>query len=240
VEAFATLAGKLSARQATVLANRIVERAAKATDADSLRYLSQAFAALSGKLPFAQTSKQASTLAGRLVGLAARTEDSDSLRALSEAFTALAGKLSTEARGKEANTLAGRLVELAARRKDPSSLDNLSQAFAALPGKRKDSQVTTLVLPLARVSHHARTSNGGIGSLDRLLPQVSSQTILEALKHPGCVGTTRTVLLKHLGKRYQRSFRDVWELVDHLPVSAPNLDLDSPLRPAQAPPQPAR
>ena len=56
-----------------------------------------------------------------------------------------------------------------------------------------------------------------------------AEMLLQALKQPGCVGTIRAALIEHLGRRYRRSFADVWELVASLKEAAPDLDLDSPL-----------
>jgi hypothetical protein len=57
--------------------------------------------------------------------------------------------------------------------------------------------------------------------------------MIEARKQPGCVGATRSALLKHLGQRYQRSFSHVWELVDYLKQHHPDLEaaLDKPVQP---------
>jgi hypothetical protein len=236
-EAFAALASKLPAeqagKQARSLVNQIVERAAMTTDPYPLRDLSDALAAVAGKLP----AEQASSLASRIVELAATT-DPHSLRALSEAFAALAGKLPADQAGKQASSLASRIVELAAKTNNPHSLRALSKAFATLPGKRKESQVSTLVSYLARRSHEDRTALDGLGALDRLLPLLGTQSIVDSLKEPGCVGTTRATILKHLGQRYKRSFSDVWELVDYLKQHDPKLDLDSPLQPARFVPRP--
>jgi hypothetical protein len=54
--------------------------------------------------------------------------------------------------------------------------------------------------------------------------------ILEALKHPGCVGTTRAALLKHLGQRHKRTFADIWELVAYLKEHHPDFDIDGAAR----------
>src|SRR5207248_1974087 len=118
----------------------------------------------------------------------------------------------------------------AARSTNINSLATLSVAFAALPGKREQSQVGTLVLRLVCNSHHGLISKERIGSFERLFSQCSSQILVEALKQPGCVGTTRTVVLNCLGNRYRRSFNHVWEFVDYCKQEALDLDLDSPPR----------
>jgi hypothetical protein len=113
------------------------------------------------------------------------------------------------------------------------SLSTLLEGFAALARTPEENQVSDLVLRLARMSHQDRTSRAGLAALARLLPVLGTQQIVEALKQPSCVGTTRAALLRHLGERYRRSFSDVWELIDYLKQHEPNLDLDSPLKAAR-------
>jgi hypothetical protein len=145
--------------------------------------------------------------------------------------------LPAEQAGKQSAVLAGCIVEQAGKTTRPGSMDSLARAFTALPGKREDSQVAAFVLRIARLSHRDRTAKDALAPLERLLPLAGIQTIIDALKHPGCVGRTRAALIEHLGRRYNRSGRDVWELVEYLENAAPQLDLDSPLPPAKAAPR---
>jgi hypothetical protein len=233
-EAFAALASKLPAKQAgkqaATLAGHVVELTAKntsPTDGIALSYLSRTLVALAGRVP----AEQAGTLAGRIVELAGKVTHPDSLLALSRAFAALAGRVPAEQAGKQAARLAGRIGELAARRTDESLRALvLALAFASIPSKRMETDTSRLVLRLASLSHRYGDDSIIVGALDRLLPLLGRDTILEALKSPGCAYHTRTAMVKHLGKRYNRSFAHVWELVDYLKDHAPELDLDSPLR----------
>jgi tRNA A-37 threonylcarbamoyl transferase component Bud32 len=235
-DAFAALAGKLSAKQAAALAGDIVEQTNKKTDLSFLVHLSKGFAVLAGKL----SASQAATLAGRIVELASRTTDPSSRLALSQSFAVLVGKLSDAQASDHASALASHIVELAGKTTDPSSLRILSEAFTAMGGKRKDSQAAVLLLQLARCSHRDPTSKSVPGPLAQLVAQVSSQTLLDALKQPGCVGPTRAVLLDHLARRYKHGFSDVWGLVGSLREHAPTLDLDSPILSRKESPQPQR
>jgi hypothetical protein len=222
-KAFAAVAGKLSAEQAAALADRIVALAKP-----TMLYtqdLSRAFVSLADKLPAEQARRQASTLAATVFKLSAQTEPVH-LPSLWQDFAVLASKLSAT----EAATLADCIIGLAAKTTSFDILAALSGAFVALPGKRRESQTSALVLRLVRLSHQHRTSKDVLALLDCLLPQLSNQTLIEALKHPGCVGTTRSALLRHLGKRNKRSFHHVWEVVEHLKQDHPDLKLDSPLQ----------
>jgi hypothetical protein len=273
-EAFAALTDKLPAEQArkhaAALATRIAARAATVRDPNSLCHLSKAFAAVADQLPVEQAGRHGATIADLILLQAfwitdARSSDQEARIVLADAFKALAPKLPagqastlagqvveqaaqakahatyrkvflllcfTKLAGKvpaeQASALASRIVELADGADDADTADVLSRAFAELPGRRTERQVNALILRLARLSHQQRYAKGGLGSLDRLLPQASSRTMVEALKQPSCVGTTRAALLEHLGRRYQLAFRDVWELVDYLQEAAPELGLDAP------------
>jgi hypothetical protein len=236
---FSALAGKVPAeqagKQAATLTGRIFELAADQRDPDSLLEVSAAFAALADRVSSERVDKQAAMLADRIVKVASMELHPGSLRKLSQAFAALAGRVPSERVGKQAATLARHIGELAARGTD-ESLPALSLASASLPGKRTKRDTSRLVLRLAALSHRYRNNSEVVGALDRLLPQLGPDVILEALKRPGCVGSARAALIAHLGRRQQRSFRDVWELVDHLKEHAPDLDLDSPLRLPQTTP----
>jgi hypothetical protein len=183
---------------------------------------------------------------GALVTGVTRETSSPSLDYLAQALAALAGRLPAEQAGKLAAPLAGRIAERAARETNPESLHSLAKALAALPEKRTQSQASALVLRIARMSHRDPRPKiygqvliaPGPEVLGRLLPQVASQTILEALKHPGCLGQTRNALINHLAQRYKVPSNDFWGLVDHLKESEPELDLSSPLSSPRGIPKP--
>jgi hypothetical protein len=51
---------------------------------------------------------------------------------------------------------------------------------------------------------------------------------VELLKHPGCVGTCRKVVLASLGEERGRPFAHLWEAVDWLRSQRPAIDLTAP------------
>jgi serine/threonine protein kinase len=236
--ALAALDGKLPVDQArkmaATLARTLIDPSGETSGPESLYALSQVFAVLASKLPADKARTQAAKLNRRMVKLSDETTDPSSLRYLSLALVNLAAQLPADHAGQQTTKLSGRIVELLDKTTDPDSLGHLSMASAALVSKRDESQRASLVLRLARLSHQDRTSQGGLNGLDRLLPLIGSQQIVEVLKQPSCVGTTRSAMLKHLGERYKRSSSDVWELVEYLKQHDPNLDLDGPLKAARS------
>jgi hypothetical protein len=225
VKCFAALAGKVPAEQSGALAGRILEIEVEWTLhwGDPIGDVAvQCFVALAGNLP----AEQASKLGARIVELAATQFSAGGVAALCECFCALANKVPAE----QANALAGRIVKRAAKETRLASLRTLAHALGTLSARGNQTEVAGLIVRLARLSHQDRSSNNRSISLHPLLSQVGTQTILDALKHPGCVGTGRAELLAHLCQRYSRPGANVWELVDYLKEHGPELDLDSPLR----------
>jgi hypothetical protein len=222
---FAALAGTLPAEQVEMLAGELVDMTPGSArmnlpfTGEELAW--ECFATLARKLPAEHTSK----LWSRIIELAAKETRTQRLDGLCLCFSALVGK----APAGQADTLASRIAEQAAKETDAASLRTLAHCLGSQPTRRKESEVASLILRLARLSHKDRSSNNRSISLHPLLSQVGPQTILDALKQPGCVGTTRADLLAHLRQRYNRPGATLWELVDYLKVHAPELDLDSPL-----------
>jgi hypothetical protein len=58
--------------------------------------------------------------------------------------------------------------------------------------------------------------------------RLSTQQLVELLKHPLFLNQARRIVLDHLGNRYQRRFADVWEFVAWAKEHEPNLDLTTP------------
>jgi len=65
-------------------------------------------------------------------------------------------------------------------------------------------------------------------------PTVSTQVLVELLKQPLCVGTTRDLVLKQLEKRYGRPFADQWDFVRFVRQHNLDLDLTSPAQPLES------
>ncbi len=217
-QAFTALAGKLPAEQAGTLAERIVDFAAKKSHPVTLRILSEAFAALAGKLPAEQAGNRAFRIAGQIVKVAGKTTAAEALTELLNAFTALPGKPPEG----QATIIVLQLTRFS--HKPQSTIGSFGVGDGSF-GYQAQHAV-----------HGGRLHPGPLGGpgderqpLDRLLPLIGTQAILEALKQPSCVGTTRSALLKHLGKKYNRSFGDVWQLVEYLKQLHQDLGLESPL-----------
>ena len=84
----------MEAADAAPLADRVATAMEKETDADRLRSLSDALAALAGRLEAADAARLANRGADRVATAMEQKEtDADRLRSLSDALAALAGRL---------------------------------------------------------------------------------------------------------------------------------------------------
>jgi hypothetical protein len=200
-----------------------------------IRARSRAFTVLSQHLAPAEAKKIAAMWAKRIKDTADRTTDPDRLLALSEAFVALSGKLTaTDAEGLH-TALTRQIIGQAARTEDADDLEALSEVFAVLgaqlPRPLGSKHAGLLAARLARIIHdEGRDYSAGYPRvMAKLSSLLSPQQLLDLLKQPGCVEADRTAILKRLGQHFQRNFRDVWELVDHVERLPSPLDCFSPL-----------
>jgi serine/threonine protein kinase len=77
----------------------------------------------------------------------------------------------------------------------------------------------------------ARETTTGVPTMPARQPPtcwLTTQELVELLKMPTCYGEARKVVLKHLGNRYRREFRDHWEFVEYARSHNLNLDFTTP------------
>jgi hypothetical protein len=211
--------------------------------------VSRSFAALCGKLSPDEASTLTSPLASRIVewvvkdaDLASRlveppAKDADPHNPLEPmgAFAALASNLNAGVARKLASALASRISELAAKTSDVAKLLTLSETFALLPDKLPKPDAARhafqIAKHLARTIHQARASDSKppCDALARLAVLLDTESLLHLLKQPGCTEAGRAVLLTQLGKRFNRKFHTIWDLVDHLERLDLGNALSSPL-----------
>jgi hypothetical protein len=58
--------------------------------------------------------------------------------------------------------------------------------------------------------------------------RLSTQELVDLLKHPLFVGEPRRAVLNQLGNRYRRTFADQWEFVAYAKEHLPDIDLTTP------------
>jgi serine/threonine protein kinase len=99
---------------------------------------------------------------------------------------------------------------------------------------------TTTLVQLRQGAMSVVSVTGGMGfgtittiplvtaATEPLPSRLTTQELVELLKMPTCYGELRKVILKHLGNRYGRVFRDHWEFVEYAREKKLDLDFTSP------------
>jgi hypothetical protein len=89
-------------------------------------------------------------------------------------------------------------------------------ALTGALGRAADGYAPLACLPLLRPA------------LEPLPCRLSTQQLVELLKHPLFVNEARRIVLDQLGNRCGRRFADLWEFVAYAREHEPNLDLTTP------------
>jgi hypothetical protein len=149
-----------------------------------------------------------------------------------DVLTSLAGALSALAARLEAARAANAVVEAMGQTNDANALRFLSGALSALAVRLEPAEAIGRAILAARsigeeLSLPTRLS--GLATLlqaSRLPPcRFLPQELVELLKMPTCVGPAREVVLRLLGRTYDRHFADLWAFVDWAHEHHPELDL---------------
>ena len=229
----------MEAADAARLADRVATAMEqKETDADRLRSLSDALAALAGRLEAADAAR----LADRVATAMEKETDADRLRSLSDALAALAGRLEAA----DAARLADRVATAMEKETDADRLRSLSYALAALAGRLEPGARQTRLFGLSHVlldeipgpprdGERKAKANTRRGSLLRPLDK---EQLVEVLKWPFCVGDAEKLVLAKLERKLTDEFKrpiffggDLGKFVDQ----APSLGIKNHITPAHRP-----
>ena len=155
------------------------------------------------------------------------------LVALAQGLSAVTARLGP----LEAARATAALTEAATQTSHPGVFRALAESLSAL---LSEVPPTTLLSRSVAVTSAVGCRSGTGGPLTALpylaaaaepLPcRLSTQLLIDLLKHPGAVGDGRRVVLDHLGNRYHRPFADVWEFVRFAREQKLDVDLTSPPR----------
>jgi hypothetical protein len=223
--ALAALTPRLERRVAGEAAERLLDDMDKTADANVAWSFVPALAALAPRLD-GPTAERA---ARRALDAMDRAPRPMVRAAFAQAAAALAPRLSGDAAGEAVR----RILAVMDQTAEPTALAGFARALEAAapftdgPTTAAAAQRVLDVMTLDPVVT-------GLGAADNpdALPAIASalgrQETVQLLKHPGCVGEVRGLVLRPLGRKLGRQFGDEWELVDWLAVNAPEVDLLSP------------
>jgi hypothetical protein len=141
-----------------------------------------------------------------------RTMDPNVWGSLSLGLSAVAARLPPKEAAQARGLGAATLIQAISKTTDPTALGNQSWGLSRVLGREP---ATFIAQPTPE-----------------LLPLLPSQTLVDLLKHPFCVGEPRHLVLEQLTRHYHRPFADQWEFVEYVTSNKLPLDLTTPaLRP---------
>jgi hypothetical protein len=219
------LVDRAEARAAAGAAAQTLARAMqRCPNTTEFQYLAAAFVTLAPTLDEKTTRELAAAGARRLTDLMELARD-ENLYGYGRQLAMIAPWLDEEV----AATTVGKVGEAADRNKGPQALPELAAALAALSPRLNERATSAAVRKLLDTAARSpRSKSLSNSALSRAVANRSAPELVELLKHPGCVGQARAVVLQKMGEKFDRRFSDVWELVDWLAVNAPEIDAASP------------
>jgi tRNA A-37 threonylcarbamoyl transferase component Bud32 len=160
-----------------------------------------------------------------------KTTDPYALRSLAKGLSALAVRLEPA----EAMKAARLVVEAMGKTNNDQPLVYLAKALSALAARMEPGEAIDRAIRTARTIGEELSPPTRLSGLATLLQasqlppcRFSPQELIDLLKMPTCVGAAREVILRLLGRMYDRHFTDLREFVDWAHEHHPELDLTTP------------
>jgi hypothetical protein len=139
----------------------------------------------------------------------------------------------------EPKEAASALTQAMSKATDPSTLAELARGLAAaLTGGARTLPVRAagLVGGVATSDRQSLLAPAALAlALEPPSCRLSTQQLVELLKHPLCVGQARRIVLEQLENRYRRPFADHWEFVRFATEQRLGLDFTTPPRRPESP-----
>jgi hypothetical protein len=193
---------------------------------------------VAGRLEPGEAARHCAQAARALTQAMSKTTDPSALKELAEGLAAVAGRLEPEEAARHCAPAATTLTQAMTKTTDPYALNRLARKLAA-----------TLTAGARTLPVRATGLVGGVAISDRqplLAPaalvlalepppcRLSTQQLVELLKHPLCVDQARRIVLEQLENRYRRPFADHWEFVRFATEQRLGLDFTTPPRRPEA------
>ncbi len=221
-------AARVCARPAAILAQAMD----KTTDPAALRYLADGLWAVARRLE-PQEAARASAQAMAATGYELPYE-------LAEGLWAVAGRLGPQEAARLRTQAAATLIQAIAKSSPTTGTitsppQGLTESLSAVLTSGDPAEPSR---PAAAVGAVGLFAGSGhplalplllAPALQPPLPcRLSTQELVELLKHPTCVGKARRIILDQLENRYHRKFADHWEFVRYAEEQKLGLDFTTP------------
>jgi hypothetical protein len=230
-------AGRLTKPQARAVRRDVVATMERIDTPADLAALADAFLAVADRSEEAQI---AGVLARLMRGLAGAAQ-ADDVKELAGALLRVSDLLDADAKREHAILIAHRLLEhraLFGTENSPrtnrfeAAWRNLDLVDKLARGPRGEGHGSGG--GRGRMSQAAQPERGAPAGMQELLAAVArrltDQQLVDLLKAPTCVGASRAVLVRLLGRRCDAELAGLWDLVGHLRAHRPELDLATPPR----------
>jgi hypothetical protein len=197
-------------------------------DVRRVSHLALGLAAVAARMEPGERARVCAAAAAHLTQAMSKTYDLDGLGSLAQGLAAVAARLEPGPAMETAATLA----QAAARITHPTLPKELAQRYTdAITTRSPTGSVLTVVAVVAgRAGGPDLPATLALLALATEPPpcRLTSQQLVDLLKHPLFVGDARRVVLDQLGNRYRLHFADVWEFVVYAEEHLPDIDLRSP------------
>jgi tRNA A-37 threonylcarbamoyl transferase component Bud32 len=227
--ALTAVAPHVAPADAARAARTLTQALGKTSNPEAQAGLARGLAALAARLGREEAAKHCAQAARILTQTLARAKPSDSasLPALAEALAAVAAHLGSADVAQAAHTLTG------AMSKAP---DNVALAHRLAEMLTRDPREPA-VRAASVVAGAGASSGQPLLVLSAVVPgrapfpcRLTTEQLVELLKHPLCVNEARAVVLEQLENRHRRKFADQWEFVRFATEQRLGLDFTTPPR----------
>jgi hypothetical protein len=174
----------------------------------------------------------------------AKTTSPNALGELARGLSAVAARLGPQDGARLCSQAAGALTDAMAKTTSPNALGELARGLSAVLVRVDSPELSRRgVAAGALVASFAGTSQlftplALLGPAGEPLPcLLTTQQLVDLLKHPTCVGPGRRPILDQLEARYRQRFADHWEFVRFAEEQGLGLDLTSPPQRPAGPPK---
>jgi hypothetical protein len=223
-----TVAARMEPGPAAEAAAALTQAITKTTDVNAFNYSTQGLTAVAARLEPGPAADTAASLAQVMT----KTEDPSVLCALARCLLVAAARLEPGEGARLCAAAATTLAQAMAKTTNPDVRKQLAQGVIdALTMRPPNRQALTVVAAVAGPSDGCSLPvTLALLTLAAEPPpcRLSTQELVDLLKHPLFVGEARQAVLDQLANRYGRPFADQWEFVRFAHEHLPDVDLDSP------------
>jgi hypothetical protein len=214
--------GRVSAAAAASLAQAMTR------STTPLYYHAQGLAAVAVRMDPGPAAETTAILAQAMT----KTTNPSALNSLAQGLAAAAARMEPGDGSRVCSAAAATLAEVLTKMADPYARTQLAQGITNVLTMGSPTRQAHKVVAMVAGLSDGRDLPAMLGLLSLAAEpppcRLSTQQLVDLLKHPRFVGQARRVVLDQLANRYRRTFTDQWEFVRFARQHLPDVNLDSP------------